>query len=298
MRVLWCIFLCIPVYAYAGQGRTPTDTDAACTFADHLAAQGNYRFAIHEMKRRLVTDTLPRDQQARAQYRIGRWYEHLGRYRQAADQYEEALALIPDTARMRTRIHLALVKNSVRRRQYTLARFELNICASYADTLVWQDTISLLRAFIYAYRYRTDSVRAVIARLDTSVRTSERIAALDSLLDAYDALTFTHPRFAYGLSGRLPGAGQAYSGDWPHAIGGFLLNTALTSVLAWNGYRTVMADTRRQRYIAGMDFAVWGVMVWRRYFDGNKKVAYEAAVRHNRNNQRTYRDRLDVLFAF
>jgi hypothetical protein len=203
-----------------------------------------------------------------------------------------------DAPQMRARVHAALVRNCIQRREFRLARFELSAMETDALPDAYRDTIAHMRIYMYAYRYKTDSARALKARLAPLMRSDTRMERLDSLLDWYDAQNFVHPRIAHALSGRIPGAGQALSKDWYHAIGGFLLNTALTSIEVWNGYRLVTADTRRQRYIAGMDFTVWGVAVWRRYFSGNQKVAYEAAVRHNRSVQLEYRQRLDELFAF
>ncbi len=271
--------------------------DSLFTFARRLAAQGNYRFAVHEMKRFLSVDSIHR---VKAHYWMGRWYTRLGKLRNAADHYEEALSMANGntSAQLRARVHTALVRNCIQRREFRLARFELSAMETNAVPDAYRDTLAHIRIYMYAYRYETDSARVLIARLDSVKGINRRIEMLDSLLDWYDAQDFVHPRLAHALSGRIPGAGQALSKDWYHAIGGFLLNTALTSIEVWNGYRLVTANTRRQRYIAGMDFTVWGVAVWRRYFSGNQKVAYEAAVRYNRNIQLEYRQMLDTFFAF
>jgi hypothetical protein len=41
-----------------------------------------------------------------------------------------------------------------------------------------------------------------------------------------------------------------------------------------------------------MDIAVLGGLIFRRYYDGGKRTAYELAVRHNRNIQIEYQNKL------
>ncbi len=76
------------------------------------------------------------------------------------------------------------------------------------------------------------------------------------------------------------------------------LNESLKGWITANKQILLMNSPDTDSRFAGMDFAIIGLFIFRRYYEGNKKTAYEAAVKHNRDIQIQYQIKLNEFYEF
>jgi hypothetical protein len=125
---------------------------------------------------------------------------------------------------------------------------------------------------------------------------ARRARQLDTLLNWYRAQKIRHPLYTYVYATAVPGWGHWYNGDKKGAVSAFGLMAALTGILGYEAYRFYEGDAR-QRYVHGMDFAVIGGLLWRRYHGSSRKAAYNQTISRNANIQLEFQERLRSILC-
>ncbi|OGS33758.1 MAG: hypothetical protein A2293_14510 [Elusimicrobia bacterium RIFOXYB2_FULL_49_7] len=262
-------------------------TDSLLLFCGYLEEKGEPLLAAHEYGRYL---SLSMDFQETIRLKQAAAFEKAGERQSARRGFETVLDDFPGSDQAKL-AHFNLVRNAVAGRDYRLARYEWGELGQYALTAADSLERNYLDILIDAHLYRADSVKLKSERLMFSPVRRVQVDSLRTIAAAYQNAEFKFPNFSYTLSGFVPGAGRYYAGDRKTAAGAFLLNTSLAGLMGYCGYQWV-THHGSVRYVAGMDFGVVAFFLFRRYYEGNKKVAYEAAVRHNQEIQRRYQERL------
>jgi tetratricopeptide (TPR) repeat protein len=287
-------FIITVIWIWFAVARIFADADSMLAFADYLVKRGEYRLAITEYQRYQHQE---RSDTCLSHHRMGQARQYLRDFSEASRHMETVIEACKDDQNLVIQAHLDLVKDCIQRGEYRLAQFELNQVRQYEETASYQEDIQFLDILIDAHLYRIDSARAKIRLNQGRNAYKDKMEELEKLIDGYENRRFKHPTIAYTLSTFIPGSGQLYAGKKRHAIGAFILVSALSAAMVWSGHGFFTGDPR-EKYIAGADFLIFGLFVWYRYYDGSRRTAYEAALLHNRHIQLQYQEGLREIENF
>ena len=236
----------------------------------YLFAQGNYDAAITEYKRFLYFH--PADERVGAvYYNIALAYRAQGLWREAVAAFRAATHLATD-AETKSEYQLELAVTLIVMQDYDLARLELIKVTMRAPSAQLYRRALFLQAVASIYQFRWEEARESLRNYTTDER-------LDMLFEAATNMPLKSVRLARVLSTIFPGAGQVYVGDWGGGLNALLLNGAL-------GFLTVDAALDGH-YI---DAALWGGLIFWRYYRGNTYRAGHAAEQFNLQGSRRAAD--------
>ena len=236
----------------------------------HLAAQGSYDAAITEYKRFLFFH--PEDTRVgEVYYNIALAYRAQGLWTEAVAAFRAATHLATD-AETKSEYQLGLAVTLIAVQDYDLARLELIKVTMRAPSAQLYRRALFLQAVAYIYQFRWEEARESLRNYTTDER-------LDALFDAATDMPLKSPQLARILSTIIPGVGQVYVGDWRGGLNALLLNGVL-------GFLTIDAALDGH-YI---DAALWGGLIFWRYYRGNTFRAGHAAEQVNLQESRRAAD--------
>ena len=232
----------------------------------HFFKLGNYDAAITEYNRFLYFH--PDSPRAAETYRnIGIAYREQGHWQEAVVAMRAAVQHASDREeKSEYRLELAVI--FIATQDYDLGRFELiKVIMRNPSTPLYRRAI-FLQAVAYIYQFRWEDARKVLRDYTTDDK-------LDTLFVNAVDVPQKSPQLAKVLSAIIPGAGQVYAGDWRNGLNALALNGVL-------GYLTVDAALDRH-YV---DAALWGGLIFSRYYRGNIFRADEAVKHYNTQQSR------------
>ena len=240
--------------------------ESPLALGSHFFKLGNYDAAITEYKRFLFFH--PDDPRTGETYRnIGLAYREQGHWHEAVAVMRTAVQYASDKEE-KSKYQLELAVILIANQNYDLGRLELiKVTMRNPSAPLYRRAI-FLQAVAYIYQFRWKEAREVL-------RDYTRDAELDTLFVNAVNVPQKSPRLAKVLSAIIPGAGQAYSGDWRNGLNALALNGVL-------GYLTVDAALDRH-YV---DAALWGGLIFSRYYRGNIFRAEEAVKHFNTRQSR------------
>ncbi len=240
---------------------TATAEELPLSLGKHLFEQGNYDAAITEYKRFLFFH--PDDTRISEVYRnIGLAYRAQSLWTEATTALWTAAHYAPDDE-SKSEYQLELAVTLIASQNYDLAQLELIKVTMRAPSAALYRRALFLRGIAYIYQLRWNEAREVLKNWSSDER-------LNVLFDEAVNTPKKTVNTARILSTILPGAGQIYAGDWQGGINALLLNSAL-------GFLTI--DAALDRHYT--DALLWGVLVFRRYYQGNTFRAGQAAEQFN-----------------
>ena len=236
----------------------------------HLASQGNYDAAITEYKRFLFFH--PNDAHiAEVYYSTGLAYRAQGLWTEAITSLRTATYLATDDE-IKSEYQLELAVTLIAAQDYDLARLELIKVAMRAPSAKLYRRSSFLQAVAYIYQFRWEEARESLRNYTTDKQ-------LNMLFETTIDMPLKSARLAKVLSAIFPGAGQVYVGNWRDGVNALLLNSAL-------GFLTI--DRILDGYYG--DAALWGSLIFWRYYRGNTFRAGHAAEQFNLQESRRAAD--------
>lgn len=242
-------------------GFTAIAEEPPLSLGKHLFAQGDYDAAITEYKRFLYFH--PADERVGAvYYNIGLAYRAQGLWTEAVAAFRAATHLATDTE-TKSEYQLELAVTLIAVQDYDLARLELIKVTMRAPSAQLYRRALFLQAVAYIYQFRWEEARESLRNYTPDER-------LDMLFDAATDMPLKSARLARVLSTIFPSAGQIYVGDWGGGLNALLLNGTL-------GFLTIDAALDGH-YI---DAALWGGLIFWRYYRGNTYRAGHAAEQFN-----------------
>ena len=232
----------------------------------HLAAQGNHDAAITEYKRFLFFH--PDDPRAGEIYHaIGLAYRAQNMWAEAIDTLRIATHYATDSV-TKSEYQLALAVTLIATKNYDLAQLELiKVKLRNPPVQLYRRTL-FLQAVAYIYQFRWEEARNALREYTTDER-------LETLFDEAVNIPQKSASIASVLSKVLPGLGHIYVGDWRDGLNALLLNGAF-------GFLTINA-VLDEHYT---DAALWGSLVFLRYYRGNTFRAETAAAQFNLQKSR------------
>ena len=243
-------------------GFTAIAEEHPLSLGKHFLAQGNPDAAITEYKRFLFFH--PDDARVgEGHYNIGLAYRAQGLWTQAITSLRTATYLATNHE-TKSEYQLALAVTLIAAQDYDLARLELIKVTMRAPSTPLHRRALFLQAVASIYQFRWAEARESLRNYTTDER-------LDMLFDAATDIPLKSARLAKVLSTIFPGAGQVYAGDWRSGINALLLNGAL-------GFLTI--DAVLDGYY--VDAALFGILIFWRYYRGNTFHAEQAAELFNK----------------
>ena len=236
------------------------------SLGEHLAAQGNYNAAITEYKRFLFFH--PDDARVgEVYYNIGLAYREQGLWAEAITALRTATYLATDSE-TKSEYQLELAVTLIAAQNYDLARLELiKVTMRTPSALLYRRAL-FLESVAYIYQFRWEDASESLRKYTTDEK-------LDALLEAATDMPQKSIKIARVLSTILPGAGQVYVGDWRGGLNALVLNGVL-------GFLTV--DAVLDGYY--IDAALWGGLIFWRYYRGSTFRAGQAAEQFNLQESR------------
>ena len=252
----------LPLYL----GITAFAEQSPLSLGSHFYQLGNYDAAITEYKRFLLFH--PDDPRAAKTYRnIGLAYREQGHWEDAVAAMRTAVQHASDKEE-KSKYQLELAVVFIATQDYDLARLELIKARMRNPSAHVHRRTLFLEAVAFIYQFRWQEAREALTDYTKD-------AELDTLfVNAVDAPQKS-PRLAKVLSAIIPGAGQVYAGDWRNGLNALALNGVL-------GYLTV-DSALGQHYV---DAALWGGLIFSRYYRGNIFRADEAVKNYNTQQSR------------
>ncbi|RKU19743.1 hypothetical protein C6503_07465 [Candidatus Poribacteria bacterium] len=228
------------------------------SLGSHLAAQGNYDAAITEYKRFLFFH--PDDPRVgEVYYNIGVAYKAQSLWTEAVNALRIATHLAIDSE-TKSAYQLELAVTLIATKNYDLAQLELIKITLRNPPIQLYRRALFLQAVAYIYQFRWEEARSVLRNYTTDKN-------LDALFEAAVNMPQKSTKVAKTLSTILPGAGHVYTGNWRDGLNALFLNGAL-------GFLIIDA-VLDEHYT---DAALWGGLIFLRYYRGNTFRA-EAAVK-------------------
>ena len=243
-------------YGYSAVGE-----ESPLSLGSHFFILGNYDAAVTEYKRFLFFH--PDAPRAGETYRnIGIAYREQGYWQEAVAAMRAAVqhaSNLEEKSKYQLELAVILIANQ----NSDLGRLELiKVMMRNPSTPLYRRAL-FLQAVAYIYQFRWEEAREMLRNYTTDEK-------LDTLLENAVNVPRKSTRLAKVLSAILPGAGQVYAGDWRNGLNALALNSVL-------GYLTVDAALDRH-YV---DAALWGGIVFSRYYRGNIFRAEEAVKQFN-----------------
>ena len=231
------------------------------SLGSHLAAQGNYDAAITEYKRFLFFH--PDDPSVgEVYYNIGIAYRSQNLWTEAVNALRTATHLAVDNE-TKSEYQLALAVTLIATKSYDLAQLELIKVTLRNPPIQLYRRALFLQAVAYIYQFRWEEARRVLRDYTTDKN-------LDALFEAALSMPQKSTKVAKILSTILPGAGHVYTGNWRDGLNALFLNGAL-------GFLIIDA-VLDEHYT---DAALWGGLIFLRYYRGNTFRAEAAAKQFN-----------------
>lgn len=259
----------IPVFAIALPlfcVSTTIAEQSPLSLGSHLFQLGNYDAAITEYRRFLFFH--PDDPRTGETYRnIGIAYREQGHWEDAVTAMRTAVQHaygIEEKSKYQLELAVILIANQ----DYDLGRLELIKARMRNPSAQVHRRTLFLEAVAFIYQFRWKEAREALTDYT-------RDAELDTLFVNAVEAPQKSPRLAKVLSAIIPGAGQVYTGDWRNGLNALALNAVL-------GYLTVDAALE-QHYV---DAALWGGLIFSRYYRGNIFRADEAVKNYNTRQSR------------
>ena len=247
-------------------GFTAIGEDSPLSLGYHFFKLGNFDAAITEYRRFLYFH--PADPRTAETYRnIGIAYREQGHWREAVAAMRTAVqhASNPEEE-SKYRLELAVI--FIAAQDYDLGRLELIKARMRNPSAPVFQRALFLEAVAFIYQFRWAEAREVLRNYTTDEK-------LDTLLQNAVSAPQKSARLAKVLSAILPGTGQVYAGNWRNGLNALALNGVL-------GYLTVDAVLDRH-YV---DAALWGGLIFSRYYRGNIFRAEEAVTHFNAQQSR------------
>jgi len=254
-------------------------------FADRLYLAGSYDASLTEYWRFLFFH--PEHPHAfYAYYKVGLAQAQLQEWDAAVLSLRRAVQQeAPNEFRHRLRYQLALTLMA--KNDFDLARLELFKLIRTDSAGHAGEAATWLYGLLLLYQKNWPEAQAVFARLQQRAVSVELTDDLQQIMDLLQLLKTQperkSPRLARRLSTFIPGSGQFYAGHFLKGLNALALNAG-AGYLAW---RALDEDRRR-------DFALIVLLLWSRYYQGNRLHAAEAAIR---TNQRYQENLLTQIYA-
>ena len=233
----------------------------------HLAAQGNHDAAITEYKRFLFF--YPDDSRvSEVYYNIGLAYRAQSLWTEAINSLRIATHYAIDRE-SKSAYQLELAVTLIATKNYDLAQLELIKVKLRNPSVQLRRRVLFLQAVAYVYQFRWEEARSVLRNYTADEN-------LDVIFDAALNMPQKSIKVAKVLSTILPGAGHVYTGDWRDGLNALLLNGA---------FGFLIIDAVLDEHYT--DAALWGSLIFLRYYRGNTFRAEEAVKQFNlRQSQR------------
>ena len=260
------LFLLIGVPLLFG-GFAAVAEELPLSLGKHFIAQGNYDAAITEYKRFLCFH--PDDPRVgEVYYNIGVAYRAQNLWTEAINAFRIATHFAIDSER-KSAHQLELAVTLIATKNYDLAQLELIKVVLRKPSAPRFRRALFLQAVTYIYQFRWQEARSVLRDYTTDEK-------LDVLFDAALNMPQKSIKVAKVLSTILPGAGHVYTGDWRDGLNALLLNGA---------FGFLIIDAVLDEHYT--DAALWGGLIFLRYYRGNTFRAEAAAKQFNlRQSQR------------
>jgi len=254
-------------------------------FADRLYLAGSYDASLTEYWRFLFFH--PEHPHAfYAYYKAGLAQAELQKWEAAVSSLRRALQQeTPNELRLRLRYQLAFTLMA--KNDFDLATLELFKIIRADSTSHAGEAATWLYGLLLLYQKNWPEAQAVFARLQQRAVIADLWGDLQKIMDLLQPLKIQpekkSPQLAKWLSTFIPGSGQFYAGHFLKGLNALAVNAG-AGYLAW---RAIDEDRRR-------DFALIVLLLWSRYYQGNRLHAAEAAIR---TNQRYQEDLLTQIYA-
>ena len=247
-------------------GLTAIGENTPLSQGSHFFKLGNFDAAITEYRRFLFFH--PADPRTAETYRnIGIAYREQGHWGEAVAAMRTAVQHASNLEEeSKYRLELAVI--FIAAQDYDLGRLELIKARMQNPSAPVFRRALFLEAVAFIYQYRWADAGDLLRKYTTDEK-------LDTLLENAVNTPQKSPRLAMVLSAIIPGAGQAYAGNWRNGLNALALNGVL-------GYLT--ADAVLDRHY--VDAALWGGLIFSRYYRGNIFRAEEAVTHFNAQQSR------------
>lgn len=259
------------------------NADSLLTFADYLFDRGEYTLALKEYER---CESVQNTDLCSIQYKKAKCLLKQGRYEKSSLLFDDVISNCEEQG-LQIRAHIDYVRNCLLNNKIHLARFELGQAENYPDAGPFEEELAFLELVTHARFHETDSVSAKSSLFHNSPRYKEKAEKLKTVSLQYPEKKFKSPNIAHFLSTLVPGSGACYLGDKKKAATAFVVVSSMTAAAAWSGYKA-FTGTPDQKSIAKMDLFVFGLFIWYRYFDGNRKTDFYDAILHNEKIRTDY----------
>ena len=243
-----------------------TAEETPLALGDYFLSLGNYDAAITEYKRLLFFH--PDDARvSEVYYNMGFAYRAQGLWQDAIAEMRTAVHHATDREK-KSEYQLALAVTLIANQNYDLARLELIKVMMRAPSAPLYRRALFLQAVAYLYQFRWEEARKAMQ----NATADERLGALfASAINTRQKSV----KVAKILSAILPGAGQAYAGNWLDGLNALVLNGAL-------GF--IAVDTALDGHY--VDAALWATTILFRYYQGNLYHAGKAVEEFNEEGSR------------
>jgi tetratricopeptide (TPR) repeat protein len=252
--------------------------DPAIETGDKFFGDGNYDAAVTEYKRYIFFNANS-DCLWEIYYKLGLAYRNQGAFGDAISALRQSIALTnSDSISQSTKLAIAVIQ--IADRDYSGAEFDLLNLSSFSD---YPDICRNAHYFLgvcYLYAGRWENARKAFAEYYKNTA-NDGYAEFDSLLFYRPGYKQKSTKTARLLSTFLPGAGQIYAGDWWDGLNAIAINTA-------TGYLLTKAVIDRSYE----DLAISHIMMFQRYYRGNRYNAEKKAERYNENANQDFRQRV------
>jgi tetratricopeptide (TPR) repeat protein len=249
--------------------------DLALETGDYYCKIGNYDAAVTEYKRYIFFNG-DSGSLGEIYYKLGMAYRNQGVYSDAISALRQSIALSnSDSVTEAKKLAIAVIQ--IAASDYSGAEFGLLNLASFSD---YPDICRNAHYFLgvcYLYTGKWENARTAFAEYNKNADLAG-YAEFDSLLFCKPGYKQKSVKIARLLSTFLPGAGQIYAGNWWDGLNAIAINTA-------TGYMLTKAVIDRSYE----DLAISHIMMFQRYYRGNRYNAEKAALKYNEDSDSTFR---------
>jgi len=257
-----CIILLYGTYVFAG--------DLALNLGDHLFNSGEYEEAITEYKR-FVFFNPTSELVSHAHYKIGMVYRNEKRWAESLRALRQSI----ETARtesIRGDRELAVSTILIASGNYSAAEFQLLRIESFSPDQILRRKAAFFRGIACLYSSKWKEAReALQAYFSGSMNEfpEDVVMRVNSALMETENLRYKSSSLAKWLSTFLPGCGQIYADDWRSGLNALAVNSAIAYLVFGSFAKGDYKD------------ALLGLLVFSRYYFGNRFHAAQIAEKHN-----------------
>jgi tetratricopeptide (TPR) repeat protein len=235
--------------------------------ANELSGQGRHDEAITEYKR-FIFFNADSDKAGTAFFKMGLAYRMMSDWHHALDAVETSIKMTNDPIVADER-SLLLATTMIASRDYNLAKLELIKLIDSANTESLRQKALYFNGVASVYTFDWNATSKHFGDYYHKSDAKSRIMELNSILSKTKS-SYKSTRTAEMLSIFIPGAGQAYSGNWRDGLNAFLLNGLLIGFTANAVYKKDYND-------ALLIF----ILLSSRYYTGNIYHAGKNAEKYN-----------------